>query len=150
MYHFLRYRYESIDIVFISHTTEAWEVSEENFFTRSNSGGTILSSGLELCLNIINKRYHPDNWNIYTFHCSDGENWSKDNEKAIDMSSTLKKICQLYGYVQVIPGSLTSWQGEMSSKYEHLIDDSFKIVKLYNKEDIWPEFKRIFGGKIDE
>ena len=56
LYHFIRYRYEKVEIVFISHTSTAKEVSEEDFFSRASSGGTYISSGTSKCLEIIEKR----------------------------------------------------------------------------------------------
>jgi sporulation protein YhbH len=61
---FLRRKYEHVEIVFIAHHTEAKEVTEEEFFTRGESGGTICSSAYQKALNIIDSRYPPANWNI--------------------------------------------------------------------------------------
>src|SRR5690625_1922580 len=44
MTRFLRSKYESVEIEFISHHTEAKVVPEEAFFSRGESGGTICSS----------------------------------------------------------------------------------------------------------
>jgi len=152
LYHFLRARYNNTEIVFISHTTEAREVSEDEFFTRVNSGGTFLSSALQLCQGIIQKRYHPKSWNIYMFHCSDGDNWPQDNEKSMTLSRELKLLSQLYCYVEIIPSNPDE-QGfsliddlKMSATYAPLKDSKFKIVQLTSPDDIWPEFRRIFGG----
>ena len=105
LYHFLRHKYENIEIVFIAHDVEAKEVTEDDFFKKGSSGGTLMSSGLTKCVDIIDKRYHPDAWNIYTFHCSDGDNWIEDNEKAITLSLKLKDVSQLYSYIQILPGN---------------------------------------------
>jgi len=152
LYHFLRHKYHNTEIVFISHTTDAKEVSEDEFFTRGNAGGTFISSALELCLDIISTRYHPASWNIYAFHCSDGDNWTEDVEKSIDLSRDLKKICQMYCYTEIAPEEDSGWptlESGMSSSYSDLKDAVFKIVKISHPNDIWPEFKRIFGGQID-
>jgi len=148
LYHFLRHKYKNVELVFISHAVDAKEVSEDDFFKRGSSGGTLVSSGLEKCLEIIKKRYHPDAWNVYTFHCSDGDNWPEDNDRAVSLSSVLKEICQLYCYVQIIPQSEdTLWTpGGMAAVYDAVSDAKFKIVKLSHVEDIWKEFNRIFGG----
>ena len=53
LYHFIRNKYENTEIVFISHSSEAKEVSEDDFFKRVSSGGTIISSALEKCVDII-------------------------------------------------------------------------------------------------
>jgi hypothetical protein len=149
LYHFLRHKYENVEIVFISHTISAKEVSENDFFKRASSGGTLLSSGIEKCLDISKKRYHPDAWNIYTFHCSDGDNWPEDNAKSIDLSHTLKSICQLYCYIQIVPETdRIAWtEGGMATVYSELEDAKFRIVNLESPDDIWPQFKKIFGGK---
>lgn len=59
MVRFLRTKYEKVEIVFIAHHTEAKEVSEDHFFTKGESGGTICSSAYRLALEIIDKRYPP-------------------------------------------------------------------------------------------
>src|SRR5204863_6512242 len=56
MVRFLRTKYDNVEIVFISHHTEAREVSEEQFFTQGESGGTVVSSAYQLALDIINAR----------------------------------------------------------------------------------------------
>ena len=109
LYQFINHRYSSVDVVFISHTTEANEVNEQQFFTRSPSGGTLVSSGLVKTEEIIEKRYHPSNWNIYTFYCGDGDNWSSDNKEAIDSFRRLKEINQMMCYTEI---------GDLN-KYEH-------------------------------
>ena len=149
LYQFIRYRYEKIDIVFIAHTTDAKEVNEDDFFQRGSSGGTFISSGLEKSLAIINERYNPSSWNLYAFHGSDGENWAEDNEKAKTAMEKLISICQLSGYVQIIPEGQRPYGKEMAEVFEPLTNDSFKVLKLTKKQDVWPQFSKLFGGKYD-
>jgi len=148
LYHFLRHKYENVELVFIAHSIDAKEVNEDDFFKKGSAGGTLVSSGLEKTLEIINKRFHPDSWNIYSFHCSDGDNWPEDNDRALSLSSTLKEICQMYCYVQIVPtDDSTLWtEGGMAAVYKGISDSKFKIVNLSIVDDIWSEFKRIFGG----
>ena len=68
-----------------THDTNAYEVSEEQFFSRGNSGGTLVSSGLDMINDIVSKRYHPSSWNIYCFQCSDGDNWPEDTKKTLEL-----------------------------------------------------------------
>jgi len=152
LYQFLRYRYENVEIVFVSHTTSAKEVSEEQFFSREESGGTLISPALRKVEEIISDRYHPDTWNVYTFHASDGDNWSSDVDKAVKASIDLSHMCQLYCYCEIIPeDEAASWQSEttMMTQYTPITNNTFKTVKISDKADIWPVFKKIFGGKID-
>jgi len=152
LYQFLRHKYDNIEVVFVAHTVEAKEVSEEDFFKLSPSGGTFISPALDLTLNAIDKRYHPQNWNIYAFHCSDGDNWSEDEEKAIKSSLSLKEKCQLYGYCEIDPdGRNVQWRSSPYSRtyetYTPHADDKFKLLLLNSSKDIWPAFKKLFGGE---
>jgi len=149
LYQFIRYRYEKIDIVFVAHTTEAKEVNEDDFFQRGSSGGTFISSGLDKSLEIINERYNPNSWNLYAFHGSDGENWVEDNEKAKTAMQKLIDICQLAGYIQIVPDGDKVYGKEMADVFQPLITDNFKVLKLGKKEDVWPQFSKLFGGKYD-
>jgi sporulation protein YhbH len=151
LYQFLRYKYDKIEVVFIAHTTEANEVSEEEFFSRGQSGGTFVSSAPELAVEIMNKRYHPSSWNIYAFHGSDGDNWAEDNEKALDFTQRLKDKSQMYGFIEIKPTGgqeWISWSGgnTMMNVYTPLIDNKFKTMLLQSKDDIWPAFVKLFGG----
>src|SRR5687768_10085119 len=53
MVRFLRTKYSNVQIVFVSHHTEAREVTEEEFFHKGESGGTQVSSAYKLALDII-------------------------------------------------------------------------------------------------
>jgi sporulation protein YhbH len=149
LYHFLRYKYTNVELIFISHDVEAREVNEDDFFGKVSSGGTLISSALEKCLEIIEKRYHPSSWNVYSFHCSDGDNWGNDNDRALILSKKLKQICQLYCYMETTPeDEKLAWESRTTlyTLYEPIIDESFKIVKINSPDDIWPAFTKLFGG----
>jgi uncharacterized sporulation protein YeaH/YhbH (DUF444 family) len=151
LYHFIRHRYENVEVVFVAHDTEASEVDEDKFFKRGNSGGTIVSSGLKMVNDIIDKRFHPDAWNVYVFQCSDGDNWSSDTSKTLDLAAKIKEKCQLYGYCEIEPEEeRLKWQNEesrMSSIYSIFQDRKFKTVKIFGKNDIWPAFQDLLGKK---
>lgn len=147
LYQFIRSKYEHTEVVFVSHDTSAYEVSEEQFFTRGHSGGTIVSSALEKVQSIISERYHPTNWNIYTFQSSDGDNWPDDTDGCLKALIELKKVCQLFGYCEIEPdGERSAWQSEfkLSKIYSKYTDEKLKIGSIKNKKDIWKAFKSMF------
>ena len=147
LYHFIRNKYENTEIVFISHSSEAKEVSEDDFFKRVSSGGTIISSALEKCVDIISHRYHTDSWNIYAFHCSDGDNWPSDNDKSVKLSLKLAEMCQMYAYIQTTNGAVDYWSsGGILNEYNKIKNRKFRKAHLEKKSDVWSEFKRILGG----
>jgi hypothetical protein len=151
LYHFINARYENCEVVFVAHDTEAYEVDEDRFFKRGNSGGTIVSSGLQMVQDIINQRYHPNSWNIYCFQCSDGDNWESDEKKTLDLANSIKDVSQLFGYCQIEPKEeKLSWDPDkkLSQVYEPLVDSTFKTVEISTKSDIWPAFKKLLGKRV--
>lgn len=142
LYQFVRWKYENVEVVFIAHTTEAKEVNERDFFHRGESGGTYISSGYDKALEIIEQRFNPANWNIYVFHCSDGDNWVEDNDKAIERAKMLCQICNLVGYGEITTNY--GYSGTICREYERNIrSDNFITVTMGKKEDVWPAFKKI-------
>ena len=79
LYLFLKRNYKEIEVVFIRHHTTAKEVEEDDFFYSRETGGTIVSSALELTLETIKARFSPTDWNIYVAQASDGDNWEGDS-----------------------------------------------------------------------
>ena len=152
LYHFINSRYENCDVVFVAHDTQAYEVDEDKFFKRGNSGGTIVSSGLEMVHQIINSRYHPASWNVYCFQCSDGDNWPSDHEKTLSLIDKLKDMCQLFGYCEIEPNAeRLSWgsDSKLGVVYQTKIDTNFKTCEISQKEDIWPAFKKLLGKRVE-
>ncbi len=149
LYHFIRSKYENTELVFISHDTAAKEVSEEQFFTRGSSGGTLVSSGLELAHEIIQSRYHPSLWNVYTFQCSDGDNWPEDTEKVLSFVEKIKQCSQLFGYAEISTEKQGGWfdDSKLSKVYESKTDKKFKSGIVSCKEEIWPLFLKFFGTR---
>ncbi len=64
LYLFLTRNYKQIEVVFVRHHTHAKEVDEEEFFYSRETGGTIVSSALELTAEILQQRYPRHEWNI--------------------------------------------------------------------------------------
>ena len=156
MYQFIRSKYEQVDIVFVTHDIEAREVDEKLFFTQATSGGTIASSGVELVEEIINKRYHPSSWNIYTFQCSDGDNFDSDNKKYLEIIESLKDYCQLIGYCEIDP-ERNNHSGYASYEPTRLFDilypikdNKLNVAQIFSKEDVWNAFKQILGSVEDK
>ncbi len=75
----LQRQYKGLESRFIIHDAVAREVDRETFFHTRESGGTMISSAYKLCSQLIDDHYPPDEWNIYPFHFSDGDNWSMDD-----------------------------------------------------------------------
>lgn len=151
MYQFLRSKYDTLEIVFVTHDVEAREVDEQAFFTQGTSGGTIASSGVLLVEEIIEKRFHPSSWNIYIFQCSDGDNYISDNDKYLNTVSSLKDKSQLFGYCEIDPykENYSSGYTDYNTLYgvlAPLFDNKLQAAKINKKEDVWQGFTKILGG----
>ncbi len=152
MVRFLRTKYDNVEIVFISHHTEAREVSEEQFFTQGESGGTVVSSAYQLALDIIKTRYRPADWNIYPFHFSDGDNYYSDNEEAVRLADELIATCNLFGYGEIGEEGASSYRrssGALLSIFNDRLKqkDRFVGVRIDDKEDVYPALKQFFGKR---
>jgi len=143
MIRFLRTKYQDVEIVFITHHSEAQEVDEEAFFKMGESGGTRVSSAYKLALEIIQERYDPERWNIYPFHFSDGDNWSdNDNRLCVELVGKLLEVCNLFGYGEIREGGYTS---SLMSAFSAIKDPRFVIVTITEKRDVYPALQKWFS-----
>ena len=141
---FLRSKYPKVEIVFITHDTNATESTEEQFFSRGSGGGTKCSSANQLTLDIINDRYPPDGYNIYPLHFSDGDNWGGDNEKCVEL---VKKMLEMdisqYAYVQIGRNN----RSQLFNDYDKKLDDPrYKGLIINEKQEVLPALKEVFSS----
>ncbi len=146
MVRFLRTKYTKVQIVFISHHTEAKEVTEEEFFHKGESGGTQVSSAYELALQIIKDRYSPQDWNIYPFHFSDGGNLPWDNDRCVELVLKFIDICNIFGYGE-IRESHYSLMSTLMSAYSRVDNKKFVGVTISDKAEVYPALRRFFSQK---
>ncbi len=138
----LRRHYDGIESRYIIHDAIAKEVDRETFFHTRESGGTMISSAYKLAADIIEKEYSPDEWNIYLFHFSDGDNWSVDDTRlCVGMlkSRILSKVNQFsYGQVESPYGS-----GQfIKDLREHLANhDKVALSEIKDKDAIYGSIK---------
>jgi uncharacterized protein len=147
MLRFLRTKYASCEIVFITCHTEAKEVDENAFFSLGDSGGTRMSSAYALAIDIINKRYNPREWNIYPFLFSDGYNWG--DQECVELVRRMLGVSNLIGYGEI--GS-DSWQSSFGfAPLGQAYQDAFEadrrvvLVKINDKADVWPALQKFFS-----
>jgi sporulation protein YhbH len=145
LYQFICTKYRNVEIAFIAHHTEAKEVTEVEFFHKGESGGTFISSAYLKALEIIQARYHPSLWNVYAFHCSDGDNFDSDNPQALKAARELTEVCNLFGYGEIKPLGSRYYESSMLNIFRRLDADNFQTVLIERKEDIWPSFKAFLG-----
>jgi uncharacterized sporulation protein YeaH/YhbH (DUF444 family) len=144
LYLFLTRNYEHIEVVFVRHHTVATEVDEDTFFHSRESGGTVVSSAIELVHKIIRERYAGSQWNIYCAQASDGDNWSADSPHCRELlESAVLPLVQFYAYIEITDGAPQNlWQ-----EYEKLaaaLPDRFAMQRIEALSDIYPVFRELF------
>ena len=146
LYLFLKRNYEKIEVVFIRHHTRAEEVDEDTFFHSTESGGTVVSSALELMKKVQEERYSPTEWNIYGAQASDGDNWTDDSPKCRKILSDdiLEKV-RYFAYIQVTPEEQNLWleYAQLALSQPHMA-----MKKVETAADIYPVFRELFEKQV--
>ncbi len=143
----LRSQYKNLEVVYIVHDAVARIVDQHTFFHLRESGGTKISSAYELCHKQVCERYRPEDWNIYPFHYSDGDNWSaRDTELCVSMlrDEILPRVNQFcYGQVKSAHGS-GQFKKDLDGSLGHA--ETLVTTTVNDRADI-PEAIRAFLGK---
>lgn len=144
---FLQRKYKKLDVVFISHHDSAQEVDEETFFRSRETGGTVVSTALELANEIIDKRYNKNDWNIYVAQCSDGDNATPDTVEE-EMHELLPKT-QYFAYVECANPHTVS-MGMVSDLWRtyHQLADAYPQLQskmVFDNTGIWQVFTELFA-----
>lgn len=147
MTRFLRQKYENVEIVFIAHHTEAKIVTEEQFFNKGESGGTICSSAYRKAIELIHDRYPPAYYNIYPFHFSDGDNLTSDNERCVKLIHELLSLSNIFGYGEVNQYNRSS---TLMSAYRHIRDPRFRYTIIREKGEVYKALKTFFSPEEAE
>ncbi|MES2150380.1 MAG: YeaH/YhbH family protein [Pseudomonadota bacterium] len=143
LYLFLKRAYDKIEVVFIRHHTAAAEVDENEFFHSRESGGTVVSSALNLLTKIIGERYGSGEWNSYVAQASDGDNWDNDSVLCKQLLiNTIMPSVQYYTYVEITDGPPQNLWEQYAEVSDHHVN--FAMQKIVTPADIYPVFRELF------
>ena len=143
LYLFLTRAYDKIQVVFIRHHTSATEVEEQDFFTSRESGGTVVSSALNLLHDIISERFNNSDWNVYVAQASDGDNWDSDSITCRELLiNKIMPLVQYFAYVEITEGQPQNlWEeySKIGAYHPH-----FAMQNIQSPADIYPVFRELF------
>jgi sporulation protein YhbH len=142
----LRKNYEGIESRYIVHDVSAKEVDKHTFYHLREDGGTKISSAYRTARQLLDSHYSPEEWNIYLFHFSDGDNSSEaDSRDCIKiLKDQLLPVCNLFGYCQV--ASAYGSGNFINVLHEHLRGHEKMLTSRVNsKDDIYDSIKTFFG-----
>ncbi|OGN07290.1 MAG: hypothetical protein A2750_03165 [Candidatus Yanofskybacteria bacterium RIFCSPHIGHO2_01_FULL_45_42] len=142
----LRSQYAHIELRYIVHDAVAKEVDHDTFFYIREGGGTKISSAYKLCSQMIKEQFPVNDWNIYLFHFSDGDN--RDNDDTINslviIETELLPVANLfcYGQVKSAYGS-GDFMGEMEAEIGK--EPNVAISKINSTDEILDSIKTFLG-----
>jgi hypothetical protein len=142
----LRKNYDGIESRYIVHDVAAREVDKHTFYHLREDGGTKISSAYKAAKQLLDSHYAPDEWNIYLFHFSDGDNSSEaDSRDCVKvLREQLLPICNMFGYCQV--ASAYGSGNFINVLHEHLRGHEKVLTSRVNtKDDIYDSLKTFFA-----
>lgn len=141
----LKSQYDGIERRYVIHDALAREVDEDTFYHTRESGGTRISSAYKVARHIIGEDYPPEDWNIYCFQFSDGDNWGEDNKACIELlQGDLIPFCNLFCYGQVESpygsGDYIRELKRINGNFDNLI-----LSEIESKDGIYGSIKTFLG-----
>lgn len=133
---------------YLTHDTEVDHVSEEEFFRRTTSGGTLFTPCYAEVQKMILEEYRPEEWNVYFFHFSDGDPFSEDDcAQACGIIQQIGSELNLFGY-----GQLSGFGGGMGKFWHYLQrnfaqEDFFRMSLIHDKQSVLMTVKRFLSEK---
>jgi hypothetical protein len=103
----LRANYKTLATRYVVHDAAAREVDRDTFFRTRESGGTLISSAYKTVEAILDADYPADEWNVYVFQFSDGDNWSASDTK----------LCMELLHERLLPRINLFAYGQVESEY---------------------------------
>lgn len=139
----LRAHYKNLDIRYIVHDAVAHEVDAHTFYHIRESGGTRISSAYELCAKVVQDHYNPEDWNLYGFHFSDGENFGdEDDQRCLNLLEQallphMNLFC--YGQVRSAPGH------QFMDTLANITDEKLTTAQINDEDNILEAIKAFLG-----
>jgi uncharacterized sporulation protein YeaH/YhbH (DUF444 family) len=143
----LRRNYQGIESRYVVHDVRAAEVDRHTFYHLREDGGTKISSAFRAARDLLHDHFAPDEWNIYLFHFSDGDNSSDSDSRECGriLREDLLPQINMFGYCQV---ASAYGSGNFINVIEDQLPDAENLVtsRVNNKDDIYDSLKTFFAA----
>ncbi len=141
----IRSQYDGLETRFLIHDVLAREVDRETFFHVRESGGTAISSAYKLAAEMLEAEYPVEQFNVYIFHFSDGDNWSVDDTKEClsILGERLLPRVNMFAYGQV---SSPYGSGQFLKDLKQGVKaDNLVTSQIENRDGIYDSIKTFLG-----
>ena len=151
IYSWLLYQYErQVETRFILHDTEATEAPD--FYTYYNSqvaGGTKVASAFKMVNEIVEQESLIQDYNIYVFHGTDGDDWDTDGKETIPEIKKMLTYANRVGITiaQRAAGVSNGTEVEKYLKKSGILEKQSDLIRLDVMQDDADEPRLIEGIK---
>ena len=149
IYSWLLYQYANqVESRFILHDTAAKEVPD--FYTYYNSkvaGGTQVSSAYKLVNEIVQKENLAQDYNIFIFHGTDGDDWDTEGRESIPQLKTMLRYVSRMGITIAQHSAGMATEVEKYVKKSGLLEQAPDLLRLDILGDDADESRLIEGIK---
>ncbi len=151
IYSWLLYQYAmQVDTRFILHDTEASEVPDfYRYYNSKVAGGTQVSSAYRLVNEIVEKENLAQDYNIYIFHGTDGDDWDTDGKESIPELKKMMSYANRVG-ISIAEHSAEPTGNSEVEKYlkkSNLLEDKPNLLRLDVMQENSDEPRLIEGIK---
>lgn len=117
IYSWLTYQYENrVKTRFILHDTEAREVADFNTYYNSTvAGGTKVASAYRLVNNIVREESLAEDYNIYIFHGTDGDDWDTSGRETLPELEKMTVFANRIGITVAASGDRRAGDSELEA-----------------------------------
>jgi hypothetical protein len=149
IYSWLLYQYANqVETRFILHDTTAKEVPD--FYTYYNSrvaGGTQVSSAYKLVNGIVREENLAQDYNIYIFHGTDGDDWDTEGREAIPQLKIMLQYANRVGITIAQHSAGSATEVEKYVKKSGLLEQAPQLIRMDIVGDEADETRLIDGIK---
>jgi uncharacterized protein len=140
----LKAHYKNLTSRYIVHDYFAHEVDAQTFYHIREDGGTQISSAYRLCMDIINRDYCSEDWNMYAFQFSDGENsGNEDDQRCLSMiQESILPVMNLFCYGQVQSEADYLFRNVLT---RNITDEKMATAQINEEQDIYSAIKAFLG-----
>ena len=126
---------------YIVHDSEAREVDQDSFYSLREAGGTKIASAYQLLKSILNQEIPIQDWNVYVYQYSDGEDWSTESSNlAMELLKDMLPWINQWSYCQVKNSA-----GFIENLNSVFSDDTRVVTaRVADREDIYGMINRFF------
>ncbi len=151
IYSWLMFQYQNnVETRFILHDTEAKEVKDFYTYYQSQvAGGTRIAPAFALARKIIEEENLFNDYNIYIFHGTDGDDWDEDGKEMLEETNKLLSYTNRIGITVAKNSWSSSTTGTTIERYmdrSNLLKDKPQLIRLDSFSAAEANENRIING----